>query len=775
MKYFANIKTAEELRKVYRELCLTLHPDRGGNEEDFKAMQAEFESMKADFTNGTAGTSYTHTTHTETAEERRQREEEERREREEWARWEEEQRKAREEEERRERERIEKAQEENRRKIAEWAARLERVNNAHKRTWDFTDKKAAAAYVAATKRNIKAVINHYFPGLNVKIKISGQIWKENFEIVWEDGPSVAEMKEIEELYYFVPSHYVSDPYADYGDYKSNEGTAPWREAYGQALGDCTDIDFTRTLSEEGTKQAEEIAARVFANWNNDDPRGTFAATLTEWVNFAVEMGAKRNEWGSVDLYKMGMSWGQFANNERREDGHDVGDFYFSSVRRLLRECAPVNVTPKEKAPEFVPTYGPAFKAIKKVMGGNAFCIYSKKHENNKEINVIEAAEMLARGESVTIGKFYIFDGKKYVSGLSRGGYKTQTKRAEKYAAAGIILEGTSFNTYGAVQAVGINPDTLEALRREAADIEKQRKAWEASQNGDKSAEKADKGTKDNETTDNTTTGTNSDRQSARNDADMSEAPADGLQLVEIAGGVAVVGDSRTTYKNRKAIKAHGARWNRDAQQWQATDPADVATLRAWFGMSDTDKTNDTDNESDTVAQNAPESTQTGEADNTTTDTPESDQSAQDTPESESTGNAAPAADLSPLVEAFANLFRIIADTMQEAKKYDGVTIPADTLERWRTETATGTKCAAAQLSEVCACLGCLTPDSRREFDALGVIFWTLAEQLRQGFNPESIAPATDYARGQLFDLIDRTQTANQAAAVREATDRRDAA
>ena len=73
MKYFANIKTAEELRKVYRELCLTLHPDRGGNEEDFKAMQAEFESMKADFTNGTAGTSYTHTTHTETAEERRQR------------------------------------------------------------------------------------------------------------------------------------------------------------------------------------------------------------------------------------------------------------------------------------------------------------------------------------------------------------------------------------------------------------------------------------------------------------------------------------------------------------------------------------------------------------------------------------------------------------------------------------------------------------------------------------------------------------------------------
>ncbi len=65
-----------------------------------------------------------------------------------------------------------------------------------------------------------------------------------------------------------------------------------------------------------------------------------------------------------------------------------------------------------------------------------------------------------------------------------------------------------------------------------------------------------------------------------------EAPADGLSLEEIAGGVAVVGDSRTTYRNRKEIKAHGARWNREAQQWQATDAEAVAQLRAWFGVTD---------------------------------------------------------------------------------------------------------------------------------------------------------------------------------------------
>ena len=74
--------------------------------------------------------------------------------------------------------------------------------------------------------------------------------------------------------------------------------------------------------------------------------------------------------------------------------------------------------------------------------------------------------------------------------------------------------------------------------------------------------------------------------------DMTAAPADGLELVEIAGGVAVVGDQRTTYKNRKAIKAHGARWNKDAQQWQATTPEAVAFLREWFGITEQNAQND---------------------------------------------------------------------------------------------------------------------------------------------------------------------------------------
>ena len=79
-----------------------------------------------------------------------------------------------------------------------------------------------------------------------------------------------------------------------------------------------------------------------------------------------------------------------------------------------------------------------------------------------------------------------------------------------------------------------------------------------------------------------------------------DAPAEGLELVEIAEGVAVVGDSRTTYRNRKAIKAHGARWNKVAKQWQASEPESVARLREWFGVyaTPTAEEADTANESE---------------------------------------------------------------------------------------------------------------------------------------------------------------------------------
>lgn len=102
---------------------------------------------------------------------------------------------------------------------------------------------------------------------------------------------------------------------------------------------------------------------------------------------------------------------------------------------------------------------------------------------------------------------------------------------------------------------------------------------------------------------------------AQDAAQTDEAPAEGLQLIATAEGVAVVGDSRTTYRNRKAIKAHGATWNKTAQQWQASAPEAVARLREWFGVSVTPNAEeaDTANESEQPGSTAPTAEQ-GESD-----------------------------------------------------------------------------------------------------------------------------------------------------------------
>ena len=47
MKWFTNVRTVEELRKQYRQLMKKHHPDVGGNTEDAKQINAEYERLFA--------------------------------------------------------------------------------------------------------------------------------------------------------------------------------------------------------------------------------------------------------------------------------------------------------------------------------------------------------------------------------------------------------------------------------------------------------------------------------------------------------------------------------------------------------------------------------------------------------------------------------------------------------------------------------------------------------------------------------------------------------
>lgn len=59
-------------------------------------------------------------------------------------------------------------------------------------------------------------------------------------------------------------------------------------------------------------------------------------------------------------------------------------------------------------------------------------------------------------------------------------------------------------------------------------------------------------------------------------------PAAGLTLEKISDGVAMICSRELGIKNRELIRAHGAHWNKDAKQWQATDPEEIQRLREWF-------------------------------------------------------------------------------------------------------------------------------------------------------------------------------------------------
>ena len=633
MKYFRNITTAEELKKQFRAYCVSMHPDKGGDTEEFKQMMAEYDGIIKNF---------------EQAKKRADEEDEARQAAEEERKKAEERKRKEEEEERR-------AAEALREVIAKWSGKLKTVKPAS--GWI---AKPSADYLAAVKYNIKQILNNYFPGVDFKISLKNKTWSASAEIFWTDGPTVQQVEEIKEIKLFISHYHVCDPYEDYGHDEEMKSTRAWRNQYGQIS--ANRFEFTRTFSDLGKA---EVMAKIYEALPQFEgiTKKSEAAVISfdDVLHLCQMLGFHHKETGKA--------WADLSEEEREK--RRAHDDRFEAQRKIIYDLESsrswynkktslgfvidaflkVYTISKETtkaaakasaAPVFEAEHGATWQAIKKALGANVFCVSENGSYHYREITINEAAEMVANGEKVYLGKPSMYDGERCIYGVNGGGAKVQQKRADKFAAVGIQISCYGRNSYKDVEILQFAANVLAELRKDAEEVEKQRKQWEEEQkNGKQTANKASRNheaAKD---------------EKAADCVDMTAAPSDGLELVEIAEGVAVVGDQRTTYKNRKQIKAHGAKWNKDAQQWQATTAEAVAALREWFGMTEP------------TAQDGEQSEESTEAVEDTEDVAKEPQSATDTAESANTCEQVEA--VGALASALSFVANAIISAASEAK------------------------------------------------------------------------------------------------------------
>ena len=574
MKYFNNIKTAEEIKKQFRVYCVSMHPDKGGDPEEFKAMMAEYNGIIKNF---------------EQAKKRAEEEEEARKAAEEA-------RKAEEERKREEEEKARKAAEALRDVIVRWSGELKTVKPADGWSW-----KPSADYLAAVKYNIKQILKKYFPGVDFKVLLKNKTWSSSAEIFWTDGPTTQQVEEVEELKLFISHYHTCSPYEDYGHDEEMLYNRAWRNQYGQISADR--FEFTRTFSDLGKA---EVMAKIYEAF----PQFAGMTKKSDAVFISFDDALHLCQLLGFHHKETGKAWAALSEEERAKRW--AYDDQFEAQRKIIYDLESSRSWYNKKtslgcvidaflkvytvseettkaaaeaaaAPVFEPKHGKTWQAIKKALGANVFCMSEDGSYHYKEISINEAAEMVAKGEKVYFGKPDMYDGERCIYGVNGGGAKVQQKRADKFAAVGIQISNYGYNSYKDVEILQFAQNVILELRKDAEEVEKQRKQWEEEQkNGKQTANKADRSQK-----------AAKDEKTAEG-VDMTAAPAEGLELVEIAGGVAVVGDQHTTYKNRKAIKAHGARWNKEAQQWQATTPEAVAELREWFGMTEPQSAADTE-------------------------------------------------------------------------------------------------------------------------------------------------------------------------------------
>ena len=741
--YFNNVTTLEQLKEIYRRLCIAMHPDRGGSEEEFKAMQSEYERAALRFSDSKQSRAAADAA-AAAAEEARRRAEERRREEEEARRYQEEERRRREKEEQEERERIEKERAALRPIIQKWAKKLEQVPEKKK------DYSVTPAYRAAVVRNIKKILAHYFPGVDFKISLSWQSWKERTEISWTDGPSIEDVKKVEELEYFVNTGYRSDPYADYGDYYTIQEFAEWCAKFG-CVPD-TRITFDRYFSDLAKDYIYNKVWEAYPEANQIKDN--------DFVLFNESIYGRCEKFNAfVSLFGLDMS----KARDKAAGYSSTFEMDYTNIFYVLKHCynvpdaCDVNKQPKDTAPKFRPTYGPKLKELKKVLGSNVFA-YHGEGGQWKDSHRLEFGEMLdrvANGQPVYISKPYTggMDNTTSYYILNRSTRKNDAKRVAAFASVGVIIDSRNFVT-------AIDPDFVAAYRAELADIEQQRAQWEKQQQEAAEPTTAKTKTTKKEKTAEDVATVPGDSVAGHNTAAADEqdaAPADGLTLEDIPGGVAVTGNTRATYKNRKTIKAHGATWNKDAQQWQATDPAAVASLRAWFALRDAaapaaEEDATTAKESTTTAAEATAEDTAAEATAaavaslvaTVADIIRTLQQCQEAEEQARQCEQLAAA-LSNLADIITTAAAYIAEdttaaeaTAEEPTAEDVATVPGDSVAghheqqpapfspdncaRWSSRAASGD--LSRVLGEICAALAALSPDMANTFNYFGMGFYS---------------------------------------------------
>lgn len=487
MKYFKNITTSEELKKQFRAYCVSMHPDKGGDPEEFKNMMAEYNGIIKNF---------------ERAKEEARAEEEARREAEE-ARKEAEERKRKEEEEER------KAAEALREVIAKWSGKLKTVKPAS--GWI---EKPTADYLAAVKYNIKQILNKYFPGVVFKVTLKNKTWSATAEIFWTDGPTSQQVEEVEELNLFISHYHTCSPYEDYGHDEEMKSTRAWRNQYGQISADR--FEFTRTFSDIGKAEVMAKIYEAFPQFEGMTKKSDAAfISFDDALHLCQLLGFHHKETGKA--------WADLSEEEREK--RRAQDDFFEAQRKIIYDLESSRSWYNKKtslgividaflkvytiseettqaaaeaaaAPVFDPKHGATWQAIKKALGANVFCMSQDGSYHYKEITISEAAEMVAKGEKVYLGKPAMYDGERCIYSVNCGGAKVQQKRADKFAAVGVTIFNYGYNSYKDVEILQFSANVLTELRKDAEEVEKQRKQWEEEQkNGKRTAHKADRGEK----------------------------------------------------------------------------------------------------------------------------------------------------------------------------------------------------------------------------------------------------------------------------------------